>query len=801
MELRAGDLRRAIATTTASSSSPRKSIVTAGGEAGALQRRDGALRGGRRGHHARARTGRRFPSRSSWPARRRSSCRRTPEDGFAIHAEPILAAITRAHQGDRHQLAVQSDRRADLGRGAGGHRRRGRDARPVDDRRSHLREADLRRRCRTTCRASSIDRLRDRTVHLQRRVEGLRDDRLALRLGDRSGDVRSPRSTRCRATRRRTSRRSRRRRRSPRSPARRTSVDDDARRVPRSRRDRGLGVADRGSAVHLRQAARRVLPVSRTPPTRSSRPASARRREFAEALLEEAHVAVTAGEGFDAPGLLPHLVRDLARSAARRRRRASTSSSRDARSRQRGVAGGQVGADAAGARVGRLDSRVTPSSSRRVDARSSACGTARRTDRDIARRYGTRRAADRPPGRPRAAPGRHRTKSRAIARALQRASHAAGRARRRHRLHRRRRAGARRRACSRWSGSTASSRSTRRTCSPSSSPTSSRASCRMPSKRAGCSIRPIPASLKQSSLGGNVAECAGGPRAVKYGTTKRYVLALEAVLPDRRDHPHRLEGREERRRLRPDAAARRIRRARSRSSPRSRCGSCPKPAVQATLQATFADIAAAVRAVSRLLAAASCRRPSSSSIGESLGAVERHLGRAVAPAGHRRDADHRGGRRPRRRRGRSRARVATPAGEPARSTCAARPATEERDAHLGSAPGAVVRAARARAAQDQPRRRRAARPRAGSSSIWSTRVRREHRLLIPCFGHAGDGNIHVNLMVDPGRRRRDARAPRRPSASCSRASSRSKARSAASTASASRRRRISASSCRRTSSR
>jgi FAD/FMN-containing dehydrogenase len=25
----------------------------------------------------------------------------------------------------------------------------------------------------------------------------------------------------------------------------------------------------------------------------------------------------------------------------------------------------------------------------------------------------------------------------------------------------------------------------------------------------------------------------------------------------------------------------------------------------------------------------------------------------------------------------------------------------------------------------------------------------EHRLRIPCFGHAGDGNIHVNIMVDP----------------------------------------------------
>ena len=42
---------------------------------------------------------------------------------------------------------------------------------------------------------------------------------------------------------------------------------------------------------------------------------------------------------------------------------------------------------------------------------------------------------------------------------------------------------------------------------------------------------PDPASLKTSTLGGNVAECAGGPRAVKYGVTKDYVLGLEVVLP------------------------------------------------------------------------------------------------------------------------------------------------------------------------------------------------------------------------------------------------------------------------------
>ena len=43
---------------------------------------------------------------------------------------------------------------------------------------------------------------------------------------------------------------------------------------------------------------------------------------------------------------------------------------------------------------------------------------------------------------------------------------------------------------------------------------------------------PDPASLNQSVIGGNVAEGAGGPRAFKYGTTKRYVLGLEAVLPN-----------------------------------------------------------------------------------------------------------------------------------------------------------------------------------------------------------------------------------------------------------------------------
>lgn len=42
---------------------------------------------------------------------------------------------------------------------------------------------------------------------------------------------------------------------------------------------------------------------------------------------------------------------------------------------------------------------------------------------------------------------------------------------------------------------------------------------------------PDPASLDFCTLGGNVAENAGGPRALKYGVTRDYVMQLEAVLP------------------------------------------------------------------------------------------------------------------------------------------------------------------------------------------------------------------------------------------------------------------------------
>ena len=47
----------------------------------------------------------------------------------------------------------------------------------------------------------------------------------------------------------------------------------------------------------------------------------------------------------------------------------------------------------------------------------------------------------------------------------------------------------------------------------------------------GLAYPPDPASMGSSTIGGNVAHGAGGPKAVKYGITRDYILNLEVVLP------------------------------------------------------------------------------------------------------------------------------------------------------------------------------------------------------------------------------------------------------------------------------
>jgi len=53
-------------------------------------------------------------------------------------------------------------------------------------------------------------------------------------------------------------------------------------------------------------------------------------------------------------------------------------------------------------------------------------------------------------------------------------------------------------------------------------------------ERQGLFYPPDPGSQNICTIGGNVAENAGGLRGLKYGITKNYVMGIEMILPDGR---------------------------------------------------------------------------------------------------------------------------------------------------------------------------------------------------------------------------------------------------------------------------
>lgn len=268
-------------------------------------------------------------------------------------------------------------------------------------------------------------------------------------------------------------------------------------------------------------------------------------------------------------------------------------------------------------------------------------------------------------------------------------------------------------------------------------------------ERVGLFYPPDPASLETSSLGGNVAECAGGPRAFKYGTTKRYVLGLEAVLPSGTvlhtgskavknvvgyDVTQLLVGSEGTLAIVTKITLRLI----------------PKPPARATLSAAFSGIRDAVEAVTALISDRVVPSAVELIDESSIRAVERHVGRPVVPAS---------------------------AGQQGKALliveCDGTPAAVEEEIER------VTRSCRGagaigvwRAATDAER-----------DELWSVRqelslalratgslkinhdvvvprgrvpelfevvaeIEARYRLRTASFGHAGDGNIHVNLLVE-----------------------------------------------------
>jgi glycolate oxidase len=258
---------------------------------------------------------------------------------------------------------------------------------------------------------------------------------------------------------------------------------------------------------------------------------------------------------------------------------------------------------------------------------------------------------------------------------------------------------------------------------------------------------PDPASLHQSVIGGNVAECAGGPRAFKYGTTKRYVLGLEAVLPTGEivrtggktvknvvgyDLTQLLVGSEGTLAILTEIILRLV----------------PKPAVQATLRATFASIREAVDAVGNIVRArvvpAAIELVDRDSL-EALAAFTRDAALAAPGTNALLLIEVDG----------SMAAVAEEADavERACRTSGARTVLRARDESERQELWQVRR-------DLSPSLKTLARlklnhdivvPKGRIPALFDLveRLRGEHRIRIACFGHVGDGNIHVNLMLDP----------------------------------------------------
>ena len=265
-------------------------------------------------------------------------------------------------------------------------------------------------------------------------------------------------------------------------------------------------------------------------------------------------------------------------------------------------------------------------------------------------------------------------------------------------------------------------------------------------ERLGLFYPPDPASLRLSSIGGNVAECAGGPRAFKYGTTKQYVLGLEAVLPTGEiietggkvvknvvgyDLTHLLVGSEGTLAIITRIVLRLI----------------PKPPGQATLRACFARVEGAVAAVSNIVGARVVPASLELVDAESLEAVAAYAkSRSLAAEGTGAilllDVD----------------------GVPS--------AVEEEAARVEQAcrDAGATEVVRARDEDERSELWRVRRelsyslktvaslkfnhdvvvPKARIPELFALvdRLRSDFRLRIPLFGHAGDGNIHVNIMVD-----------------------------------------------------
>ena len=261
----------------------------------------------------------------------------------------------------------------------------------------------------------------------------------------------------------------------------------------------------------------------------------------------------------------------------------------------------------------------------------------------------------------------------------------------------------------------------------------------------GMLFPPDPGSHTTATIGGNVAECSGGLRALKYGVTRDYVLGVEAVLPT--GEVIRSGGR-----LVKDVAGYDLRRL--------LCGSegtlavmteltmrlMPAPEETGTGMAYFGDLADAARAVSRVLASGVLPVTLEFLDSVCIDAVEGYsrigLDRSAGALlifgqdGDRASID------------RDMKRMA--------DACEAEGATQVRIAQTEAEATDVLQARRAvlpALSRLEPLTilEDATVPRSRIAEMVERiqEIARRHGLTIGTFGHAGDGNLHPTIVLDP----------------------------------------------------
>ena len=261
---------------------------------------------------------------------------------------------------------------------------------------------------------------------------------------------------------------------------------------------------------------------------------------------------------------------------------------------------------------------------------------------------------------------------------------------------------------------------------------------------------PDPASMRDCTIGGNVATNAGGPRCLKYGVTRNYVIGLEVVLANGnllrtggRVHKNKtgfdliglFVGSEGMLGIVTEVTVRLL----------------PLPPARATLSAAFATAAQAAEAVQAIFAAGFL--PSALEIADhfTLEAARRDLGEKIVPAGNAHllvDLDG------------QQESVRTEAeaiGElvEMRKPNALRLAYGESDCEkLWALRRQFSNSLRATGLTKLNEDVVVPRSHLVDLMEFAEKLSAKHGFPIACFGHAGDGNIHINIMAD--RYNRDA---------------------------------------------